>query len=274
MAVTTRRLCPRLFSPGSLRDAMQKETRMAIKKVALANRWMSVTDVIDRLRQAREHREQQSKLLNSLEGRAKLRRDEVERSLADLSPAQRTSIVTRAVSGHRAELKRASLDGRVAYIRSISKLHDELVSAKAHYQSPVQMLAREGLGSERRSRLIHQIEKSGPVELASLSALAASTGDKELGAALLTRNSGTAVNERAFSSQELADALVGNDWRKVNQALAEVERLTLEAVHADSAFETGKPSAGRTIQVALRKRDEAAFGADLSNLDETETQEP
>jgi hypothetical protein len=249
------------------------ENSMAIKKVALANRWMSVTDVIDRLRQAREHREQQSKLLNSLEGRAKQRRDEVERSLADLSPAQRASIVTRAVSGHRAELKRASLDGRVAYIRSISKLQDELVSAKAHYQSPVQMLAREGLGSERRSRLIHQIEKSGPVELASLSALAASTGDKELGAALLTRNSGTAVNERAFSSQELADALVGNDWRKVNQALAEVERLTLQAVHADSAFETGKLSAGRTIQVALRKRDEAAFGADLSNLDEAETQE-
>jgi len=246
---------------------------MAIKKVALANRWMSVTDVVDRLRRAREYREQQSTLLNSLEGRAKQRRDEVERTLADLSPSQRASIVMRTVSGHRAELKRASLDGRVAYIRSISKLQDEVMSAKAHYQSPVQMLAREGLGSERRSRLIHQIEKSGSVELASLAALAASTGDKELGAALLTRNSGTPINERAFSSQEVADALVGEDWRKVNQALAEVERLTLEAVHADRAFETGRPNAGGIIQVALRKRDEAAFGADLSNLDETETQE-
>jgi len=184
---------------------------MAIKKVALANRWMSVTDVVDRLRRAREYREQQSTLLNSLEGRAKQRRDEVERTLADLSPSQRASIVMRTVSGHRAELKRASLDGRVAYIRSISKLQDEVMSAKAHYQSPVQMLAREGLGSERRSRLIHQIEKSGSVELASLAALAASTGDKELGAALLTRNSGTPINERAFSSQEVADALVGED---------------------------------------------------------------
>lgn len=246
---------------------------MAIKKMALANRWMSVTDVIDRLRQARETREQQSTLLNSLEGRAKQRRNEVERSLADLPPAQRLSLVTKATIGHRGELKRQSLDGRVAHIRTMGKIRDESASARAHYQSAVQMLMRDSLGSERRSRLIHQIEKSGPVELASLAALAASTKDKELGAALLTRNSGVPINERAFSSQELADALVGEDWRRVNQAMAEVERLTMEVVNADRAFETGRPSAGGAIQIALRKRDEAAFGADLSNLDETEDKE-
>lgn len=246
---------------------------MAVKKIALANRWMSVTDVLDRLRRAREQREQQETLLNSLEGRVKQRHSDVERSLADLPPAQRQQVVSRALNGHRAELKRQSLDSRIAHVRSISKLQDEVASAKAHYQSGVQMLAREFLGSERRSRLMHQIEKSGPVELASLAALAASTGDKELGAALLTRNSGVAVNERAFSSRDLAEALVGEDWRKVNQAMAEVERLALEAVHADSAFETGRPNAGRDIQIALRKRGEAAFGADLSNLEETETKE-
>ena len=246
---------------------------MAVKKVALANRWMSVTDVLDRLRRAREQREQQETLLNSLEGRVKQRHSDVERSLADLPPTQRQQVVSRAISGHRAELKRQSADGRLAFVRGVAKLRDEASSAFPHYQSAVQMLAREGLGSERRSRLIHQIEKSGQVELASLAALAASTGDRELGAALLTRNVGSPVNERAFSSQELADALVGEDWRKVSQALAEIDRLALEATHADSAFETGKPNPGRMIQVALRKRDEAAFGADLSNLDDTETEE-
>ena len=241
---------------------------MAVKKVALANRWVSVTDVLDRLRRARENREQQARLLDGLEGRVKQRRDDVERSLADLSPAQRGQIVTRAVNGHRAELKRQSLDGRVAYLKTIAALRDEVASARPHYISPVQMLAREGLGSERRSRIIHQIEKSGMVELASLAALAASTGDKELGAALLTRNSGVSHNERAFSSQDLADALVGDDWRKVMQAMLEVERITLEAVHADSAFETGRTNTTRTVQVALRKHDEAAIGADLSDLPE------
>ncbi|ADZ70138.1 hypothetical protein [Polymorphum gilvum] len=246
---------------------------MAVKKLALANRWVSVTDVLDRLRRARENREQQARLLEGLEGRVKQRRDEVERSLADLSVAERSQIVSRAVNGHRAELKRHSLDSRVAYLKTVGALREELGSARAHYQSPVQMLAREGLGSERRSRIMHQIEKSGTVELASLAALAASTGDKELGAALLTRNSGVPHNERAFSSQELAEALVGDDWRKVTQAILEVERIALEAVQADSAFETGRMNATRSVQLALRKREEAAIGADLSNLDTDPEQE-
>jgi hypothetical protein len=241
---------------------------MAIKKVALANRWVSVTDVLDRLRRARENREQQVALLTSLEGQAKQRRDAVERSLADLPLAQRQQVADRAVSGHRAELKRQSADSRIAYLKTIGKLQDEVSSARPHYQSAVMMLMRESLGSERRSRLIHQIEKSGPIELASLAALAASTGDKELGAALLTRNSGVAHNERPFSSQELADALVGDDWRKVNQAMAEMDRLVLETVHADSGFETGRANATRTIQIALKRRAENAIGADLSDLDD------
>jgi hypothetical protein len=273
MAVTTRRLSPRLFAPGSSRDVTRREMNMAVNKVALANRWMSVTDVIDRLRRARENREQQSKLLEGLEGRAKLRRDEVERSLADLPHNQRSQVVTRAVNGFRSELKRQSLDSRVAYLKAVGALRDDANSARAHYQSPVQMLAREGLGSERRSRLLHQIEKSGTVELASLAALAASTGDKELAAALLTRNSGLPVNDRAFSSQELADALVGDEWRKVNQAIAEVDRIAVEAVHADSAFETGKPNTTRAVNIALMRRDERAMGADLTDLDDDDTEE-
>ena len=133
---------------------------MAIKKLALANRWVSVTDVLNRLRRARENRDQQAKLIDGLEGRVKQRRDDVERSLADLSPSQRGQIVSRAVNGYRAELKRHSADGRLAHVRSIAALRDEVASARPHYTSPVQMLAREGLGSERRSRIMHQIEKS------------------------------------------------------------------------------------------------------------------
>ncbi|WDR03094.1 hypothetical protein PSQ19_02510 [Devosia algicola] len=246
---------------------------MAVKKMALANRWMSVTDVIDWLRRARENREQQVKLLEGLEGRAKQRRDDVERSLADLPNNQRSQVVTRAVNGFRSELKRQSLDSRVAYLKAVGALREDANSARAHYQSPVQMLAREGLGSERRSRLLHQIEKSGQIELASLAALAASTGDKELAAALLTRNSGLPVNDRAFSSQELADALVGDEWRKVNQAIAEVDRIAVEAVHADSAFEMGKPNATRAVNIALMRRDEQAMGADLTDLEDEDTEE-
>lgn len=246
---------------------------MAIKKVALGSRWLSATDVIDRLKQARENRERQSELLDSLNEQAKRRHDEIERSLADLPQPQRGEIVARTVNGYRNELKRQSADARRAHMKEAGRLLEQTDGARAHYQSPVQMLMREGLGSERRSRLLQQIARSGPVELRSLAEFAAATKDKELGAALCTCVSGFAPNERPFSSQELADALVGEEHRRVTAALMELDRLTQEAAHADSAFERGVANPVRSIRIARMKQAEAAVGADLVNLDDTEGEE-
>ncbi|MCL4709612.1 MAG: hypothetical protein KJZ73_00050 [Pseudorhodoplanes sp.] len=246
---------------------------MAMKKVALGSRWLSATDVIDRLKQARENREQQSKLLASLEAQAAQRREEVERSLADLPQPQRGQIVARTVNGHRNELKRQSTDARRAHLKEAGRLLEQTDGARPHYQSAVGMLMREGLGSERRSRLLQQIAHSGPVELASLAEFAAATKDKELGAALCTRVSDLAPNERPFSSRELADALVGEEHRRVTAALMELDRLTQEAAHADSAFERGAANPVRSIRIARMKQAEAAVGADLANLDDTEDEE-
>ncbi len=246
---------------------------MAIKKVALGSRWLSATDVVDRLKQARENREQQAKLLDSLEAQARQRRDDVARSLADLPEGQRGQLVARAVNGYRNELKRGSADARRAHLKEAGRLLEQTDGARAHYQSPVQMLMREGLGSERRSRLLQQIAHSGPVELASLAEFAAATKDNELGAALCARVSDLAPNERPFSSRDLADALVGEEHRRVTAALMELDRLTQEAAHADSAFERGAANPVRSIRIARMKQAEAAVGADLVNLDDTEDEE-
>lgn len=240
---------------------------MAVKKAALASNWLSVTDVIQRLGRARENRDQHARLLNTLEGRVTQRRIDVERSLADLPSNERSKVVTRAVNGHRAELRRKSTDARLALVREAGRLRDEVAAVRMHFESPMQMLMRESLGSERRSRLIGQIAQSGPTELASLAAFAAATRDKELGAALCTRVSMLPVHDRPFSSHELADALVGESHRNVTQAVMEVERIAVETLHADSTFETGRTNLTRNLQSAFMRRDEAAVGADLSDLD-------
>lgn len=240
---------------------------MAIKKTALASRWMSVTDISARLTRARENRERQKALLDTLEGQAKRRRDDIERSLAELSQSERSTLVTRAVGGFRGELKRASADERLKFVREIGRLRDEVHAVREHYGSTVQLLAREGLGSERRSRLQQQVEKSGPTELASLAAFAAATGDKELGAVLCARVADLMPNDRPFSRQELADALMGDEHRAVTQAFMEIDRLAEETVHADTAFERGSASPVRALAIARMKRDEAGIGADLSILD-------
>lgn len=239
---------------------------MAIKQAALASRWMSVTDISERLTKARENRERQRMLLDTLEGQAKRRRDDIERSLADLPPSHRSQLVARAIGGFRGELKRASTNERMKFVREIGRLREEAQAVREHYGSTAQFLAREGLGSERRSRLQQQLEKSGPTELAALAAFAAATKDKELGAVLCARVSDLMPNERPFSRQELADALVGDQHRAVTQALMEIDRLAEETAHADTAFECGGAIPLRALSVARMKRDEAAIGADLSSL--------
>lgn len=240
---------------------------MAVKKAALAGSWMSVTDVIQRLGRARENRDQHARLLNTLEGQVTQRRIDVERSLADLPSNERSKVVTRAVNGHRAELRRKSAEARLALVREAGRLHDEVAAVRTHFESPTQMLMRESLGSERRSRLLGQIANSGPTELASLASYAASTKDKELGAALCTRISMLTVHDRPFSAHELADALVGEDHRRVTQAIMETERIAIETLHSDSAFETGRTNLTRNLQTAIMQREEEKVGADLSDLE-------
>lgn len=238
---------------------------MATKKnvPSIGAGWVSVTDLRLAVTRARDNRERQLRLLDNLNGRVAQRRDEVERSLAEIPSLQRGGLVNRAVSTFRAQVKRESADARLAHVREAGTIAGLVARAKQHYQGPIQMLVREGLGSERRSRILQQIEHSGPTELASLAALAASTGDREMGAALVSRVNRMEAADRPFSPHALADALVGAEHRDVTAAIMEVERTAEEAAHADTAFETGRPSPTRTIQAAIMRREEATVGADL-----------
>lgn len=75
------------------------------------------------------------------------------------------------------------------------------------------------------------------------------------------------VHDRPFSAHELADALVGEDHRRVTQAIMETERIAIETLHSDSAFETGRPNLTRNLQTAIMQREEEKVGADLSDLE-------
>jgi len=129
------------------------------------------------------------------------RRTDTERALAEIPSPQRAVIVNRALSTFRGQLKRESVETRTAHVREAGVIANVAARAKQHFQSPVQILMREGLGSERRSRLLQQIEYSGSTELAGLAALAASTGDKEMGAALISRVNRLDPGDRPFGSR-------------------------------------------------------------------------
>lgn len=237
---------------------------MANSKAELGSRWASVMDVTGRLVQARENRAAQGKLLASVEVQVQRRRSELEQSLQDIPAVERGKITNRSVSGYRNELRRSTADARAAHVKMADQIRRETCPAKAHYSSPVQMLMREGLGSERRSRISQQIGNSGGVELAALADYAAATRDKELAAALCSRVSTLKVADRTFDPRELADVLVGDDYRRVTAAFMEIDRLSQEAIAANGAFDRSRGNPTSTIQFALMREREAAIGADFS----------
>jgi hypothetical protein len=235
---------------------------MAVKKARMGTAWASETDVLASLQKARSNREAQQRLIRSLEDRVEGRRGDLARSLADLPEQQRVPTVNRALAGFRGELKRESAEKRLAHVREAGAHMATAAAVRAHYASPVQMLMRSSLGSERRSRLMQQIATSGPAELASFAELAAATKDMELAAALCSRVSDLAVDRRPFAPVDLAEVLVGDQFRRVSQALIEVERLAEEAAHDDTAFEGGGRNAHRDLRTALMRRAEDEAGAD------------
>lgn len=143
----------------------------------------------------------------------------------------------------------------------IDALRRSVEDAETHYNSSIQVLMRDSLGSERRSRVIQQLEHAGKVELASLGALAVSTKDRDLGAVLASQVGRMPHSERPFSPHELADRLVADDHRAVQAAIMEVSELAQRAVLDDRAFEAGRASAEGSIGIALRARDRAALNA-------------
>jgi hypothetical protein len=248
---------------------MTEEMAVAQKKSppTLTKPWKSVIDIKASLTRAREIHSEAAKRLSEMNVRVAKRREELEATLHDLTPSQRSQVIGRALGGFRAELKRASLDPRTARLRELDAVRRDVEDAAAHYHSPMQMLMRDSLGSERRSRLIQQLEHAGKVELASLAALAVSTKDRELGAVLASQVGRLAHGERPFSPQELADHLFGDEYRAVQAAIMEVGELAQRALLDDREFETGRPV--DRVGLALRVRDRAALDAP-EIADETE----
>lgn len=230
-------------------------------KVNLGTAWMTPDDIRITLAKIATNRNKHDHLVRSANVNLAQRRQQLENSLDGIGERDRTSMVNKAISGYRAELVRQTKDNRLALTRELAGLAERVRKAEALYRSPMQLLMRDTLGSERRSRIQQQIENSGPVELASLAELAAATKDKELAAALCGRVHGMKRDDRPFNAGDLSDILFGELHRELSQALVEAERRVLEALNSDQEFETGKPNPQRSLEVAMLKKREQQIGA-------------
>ncbi len=233
--------------------------------------WLSPTDVRSVVTRIGTNRAKHTGILLRINEQVGRRKEEVERSLRGLDGKDRASVVNKTVSGYRAELVRETAEPRKLLTRELEQLRRSVQSASTHYRSPVQMLMRDTLGSERRSRIMQQIATSGPAELASLAEFAAAQKDKDLAAALCSRVADLPRAERPFSAADLGDVMFGELHREINQAMVEAERRVLEALEEEQQAETGRGSPQRALEIAMLKKRETAIGAYLpDDADEEE----
>jgi len=158
------------------------------------------------------------------------------------------------VHGARSEQARLSRDARVAHVREITELASRASAALPFYSNPISVLNRRTLADTKRQAYLADLAEAGPAELDQLAQFAAATGNHALAYACVVRCDRLPSRDRPFSRRELAEHLVGDECFAAQVSLREAELAGLEALYADTAFETGETSSQRNLEIAAKRR--------------------
>ena len=118
------------------------------------------------------------------------------------------------------------------------------------------MLARHALGSAERSRHLEQMKFSGPDELDAFAAVAAGTGNKSMGAAVMSAMSGLKKKDRdqlVTRKEELSHELYGAEYAKAQEAITISKNRHQEALNRNREWESGRSNPALKIGAAMRK---------------------
>ena len=143
------------------------------------------------------------------------------------------------------------LDG---LLREAGKAHATVVGQRAYYASPVQVLARQALGSERRTAYTVQLRSAERAELAAMGQLAVGTSDVALAAAVLSRLDQLPRDSRPFTASELANAVGTDEHRRAAEYIAIAEHQLQATVVAIRAWRAGRSSPLSTVGLAMQRQ--------------------
>lgn len=222
----------------------------------------SVNELAELAVQCDQLAEDFARTIRRLERDIAYRADAAERrwsGVTHLSRDQRRQMVNKEVQQARKEIEANSDKERFTKLRELQALANGAKAARVLFASPVQMLHASNVGSERRSRFVSEFARLGPMALTNMATLAIATDDKEMGAALITIVDELPVSRRPFSGQQLAERLIGDEYRKAQDSLAVARNRFQEAINSNRAFVTGRSSALAKIQMALNRRGEAGI---------------
>jgi hypothetical protein len=132
---------------------------------------------------------------------------------------------------------------------------ESLATTAQLWASPVVVLARAGLGSDERTNFMRQLEGAGPVELTNMAVHAAATGNKVLGAAILSVIDRMPRKDRPFNASELAERLVGVETKAVQDAIASIRNAAQRAIMRNREFEQRRVNPIDRVKMALNHKE-------------------
>ncbi len=233
--------------------------------------WVSPTDALTLADRAKTLRNQQNETIGRLNNRLDAFGESLAGSTKYMDREQRMAFKSKANSGRRSELALESKNIRTTYVRQLAGLAEDARRAEELYAGPVSYLMLKTLGSEKRALYQQQIASAGPAELRAMAAFATSnpSPNLDLAAALAAHVGAMRTTDRPFAVKDLAEHLVGDELREVRLALASAQLSALEALDADTRFETGAVNASRRMELAtLRKRIAEEFPVDSDDEDD------
>ena len=218
---------------------------------------LATADVISLAEVAAKRAAKFAAMIDTLETGPAARAAEVGRSLSGVGMPRRDveAAVAKAEVAARTEVQHNSSDARWQSIKELVASAESLGTMAQLWASPVVVLSRAGLGSDERTNFMRQIEGAGPVELTNIAVHAAATGNRVLGAALVSLIDRMPRKDRPFSAAELAEKLVGAETKAVQNAIAAVRNAAQRAIVRNREFEQRRVNPIDRVKMALNQKD-------------------
>ena len=203
---------------------------------------LSTAEVVSLAEVAAKRAEKFGKLIDTLESGVAHRATEAAESLAraGFTPKDQQAAADKAASTLRREVVQNSSDARWQHLRELNRPPTASPPRPSSGRAPLPCCRARWARDAERSAYQEQLTGSGIVELKNAALLAVATNNKVLGAALVAILDRMPARSRPFSAQDLADKLVGEETRQVQDAITAVKLAAQRAINKNREWEAGK----------------------------------
>ncbi|MEQ8966768.1 MAG: hypothetical protein RID91_13145 [Azospirillaceae bacterium] len=186
----------------------------------------------------------------------------------NLSRQQREKQLADAVSNHRKKLLAATDTKRTELLQELRIIGDRAKAARELTDDPKKVLARKSIGSERKARIIAELQLAGPATLSVMANEAIANEDVELAAAVMAVNDHQPRERRSVDSAALATAIVGEEATAALDAIDTAIHAFDDGISLDREMRTGRRDSMATLKRGVRDLPRRSEAPDDGGQDE------